>query len=117
MGMSEHLSMSARPTAKVVELLKSMGAQLEKEGEEDEALYDKMACWCETNKKAKTKAIEDGQELITSLNAAIEEFTAKSAQLTAEIDGLKKDINEKTKGLEEATQIREKEEREFHEEE
>merc|ERR1719158_1766399 len=110
MKMSEQMSMSERPTAKVVALLKDMGAQLEKEGEEDEALYDKMACWCETNGKAKTKAIEDGTEAVTSLNAAIEEFTAKSAQLTAEIDGLKKDIGEKTDGLDKATQIRDKEE-------
>jgi len=117
MKMSEQMSMSERPTAKVVALLKDMGAQLEKEGEEDEALYDKMACWCETNDKVKTKAIEDGTEMETSLNAAIEEFTAKSAQLTAEIDGLKKDIAEKTEGLDKATEIRGKEESEFHAEE
>jgi chromosome segregation ATPase len=117
MKTSEQMLMSERPTAKVVALLKDMGAQLEKEGEEDEALYDKMACWCETNDKLKTKAIEDGTEHQTALNAAIEEFTAKSAQLTAEIEGLKKDIAEKTQGLDKATQIREKEASEFHSEE
>merc|ERR1719355_517674 len=88
-----------RPVSKVITLLKDMLAQLEKESEEDEEIYDKMACWCETNDKAKTKAIEDGKEAETALNAAILEFTAKSAQLTAEIDSLNKDIKEKTDGL------------------
>ncbi len=30
---------------------KDMLKQLEKEAEEDEEIYDKMACWCETNDK------------------------------------------------------------------
>ena len=32
----------------VITLLKDMGKQLEKEAEEDEEIYDKMACWRET---------------------------------------------------------------------
>jgi hypothetical protein len=35
-----------RPVSKVVTLLKDMSAQLEKEGEEDEEVYDTMVCWC-----------------------------------------------------------------------
>ena len=34
-----------RPVSKVITLLKDMQKQLEKEAEEDEAIYDKMACW------------------------------------------------------------------------
>eukprot|EP00429_Kryptoperidinium_foliaceum_P079508 CAMPEP_0176214862 /NCGR_PEP_ID=MMETSP0121_2-20121125/16387_1 /TAXON_ID=160619 /ORGANISM="Kryptoperidinium foliaceum, Strain CCMP 1326" /LENGTH=67 /DNA_ID=CAMNT_0017553957 /DNA_START=73 /DNA_END=272 /DNA_ORIENTATION=+ len=37
-----------RPVSKVITLLKDMNKQLEKEAEEDEEIYDKMACWCET---------------------------------------------------------------------
>ena len=40
-----------RPGSKVTTLLKDMLKQLEKEAEEDEEIYDKMACWCETNDK------------------------------------------------------------------
>ena len=35
-----------RPVTKVITLLKDMQKQLEKESEDDEAIYDKMACWC-----------------------------------------------------------------------
>jgi hypothetical protein len=48
-----------RPVSKVITLLKDMLKQLEKEAEEDEEIYDKMACWCETNDKEKTKSISD----------------------------------------------------------
>merc|ERR1719162_2426211 len=30
-----------------------MQTQLEKEAEEDEEIYDNLACWCETNDKVK----------------------------------------------------------------
>jgi hypothetical protein len=42
-----------RPVSKVITLLKDMLKQLEKEAEDDEEIYDKMACWCETNDKEK----------------------------------------------------------------
>ncbi|CAK0858034.1 unnamed protein product, partial [Prorocentrum cordatum] len=56
-----------RPVSKVITLLKDMLKQLEKEAEEDEEIYDKMACWCETNDKEKTKAISDAEARISAL--------------------------------------------------
>merc|ERR1719507_1068847 len=53
-----------RPVSKVITLLKDMLKQLEKEAEEDEEIYDKMACWCETNDKEKTKSITDARPTI-----------------------------------------------------
>merc|ERR1719401_2392954 len=41
--------------------------QLQKEAEEDEDIYDKIACWCETNDKEKTKAIAEAEEKIDTL--------------------------------------------------
>merc|ERR1719487_1867466 len=49
-----------------------MLAQLEKEAEEDEAIYDKMACWCETNDKEKTKSIAEAEARIADLTTKIE---------------------------------------------
>merc|ERR1719478_652815 len=68
-----------RPVSKVITLLKDMLSQLEKEAEEDEAIYDKMACWCETNDKEKTKSIADAEARIADLTTKIEELTASSA--------------------------------------
>lgn len=42
-----------RPVSKVIQLLKDMSSQLEKEAETDQDIYDKMACWCSTNDKEK----------------------------------------------------------------
>merc|ERR1719164_269776 len=67
-----------RPVSKVITLLKDMIAQLEKEAAEDEDVYDKIACWCETNDKAKTKAIAEAEARISDLTAKIEELTANS---------------------------------------
>jgi hypothetical protein len=68
-----------RPVSKVINLLKDMIDQLEKEGEEDEEVYEQMGCWCVTGEKAKTKSIADAESTISSLSASIEEMSASSA--------------------------------------
>jgi hypothetical protein len=102
-----------RPVTKVVTLLKDMSAQLEKEGEEDEEVYDKMVCWCETNDKEKTQAIADAEQSITDLSAQIEEMTGLSARLSAEIATLNTEVAENSDALDKATAMREKELAEF----
>merc|ERR1711920_422909 len=79
-----------RPVSKVITLLKDMLKQLEKEAEEDEEIYDKVACWCETNDREKTKAIADAEAKIADLTTKIEELTAASARLNTEIKNLEK---------------------------
>merc|ERR1719168_253406 len=91
--------------------------QLEKEAEEDEEIYDKMACWCETNDKEKTKAIKDAEARISDLTTKIEELTASSARLNTEIKNLEKEVAENQAALDKATAIRQKELAEFNEEE
>jgi len=61
-----------RPVSKVVTLLKDVLKQLEKEKEMDEEIYDKMACWCETNDKEKSTAIQDAENRIRKLEQLIE---------------------------------------------
>merc|ERR1719331_1982758 len=88
-----------RPVSKVVTLLKDMSKQLEKEQEEDEAIYDKMACWCTTNDKSKSTAIAEAEARIKQLTNEIERLTALSAQLTSEIDTLKAEVAANEKAL------------------
>merc|ERR1719160_1151931 len=94
-----------------------MQKQLEQEAEEDEEIYEKMACWCETNDKEKTKAIADAEALIEDLTTEIEEKTAASARLNAEITNLEKEIAKNQAALDKATAIRQKELAEFNAEE
>merc|ERR1719155_159616 len=91
--------------------------QLEKEAEEDEEIYDKMACWCETNDKEKTKSIADAEARIADLTTKIEELTASSARLNTEIRNLEKEVASNQAALDKATAIRQKELAEFNEEE
>jgi DNA repair exonuclease SbcCD ATPase subunit len=121
-GMTSSLSFDAegaknRPVSKVITLLKDMLKQLEKEAEEDEEIYDKMACWCETNDKEKTKAIADAEARISDLTTKIEELTAASARLNTEIKNLEKEVAENQDALDKATAIRQKQLAEFNEEE
>merc|ERR1719375_557566 len=106
-----------RPVTKVITLLKDMQKQLEQEAEEDEEIYEKMACWCETNDKEKTKAIADAEARIEDLTTEIEEKTAMSARLNAEITQLEKEIAKNQAALDKATAIRQKELAEFNAEE
>merc|ERR1712032_1567863 len=108
--MGDENAAKNRPVSKVITLLNDMLKQLEKEAEEDEEIYDKMACWCETNDKEKTKSIED-------LTTKIEELTAASARLNTEIKNLESEVAKNQEALDKATAIREKQLAEFNAEE
>jgi len=106
-----------RPVSKVITLLKDMLKQLEKEAEEDEDIYDKMACWCETNDKEKTKSIAEAEARIEDLTTKIEQLTANSARLGTEIKNLEKEVAQNQDSLAKATALREKQLAEFNAEE
>jgi len=106
-----------RPVTKVITVLKDMVKQLEKEAEEDEEIYEKMACWCETNDKEKTKSIADAEARIKALTTSIEELTASSARLNTEIKNLEQEVAKNQAALDKATAIRQKELAEFNAEE
>merc|ERR1719263_2612158 len=102
-----------RPVTKVVNLLKDMLKQLEKEAEEDEEIYDQLACWCATNEKEKTKSIGEAEAHIKDLTTSIEDLTASSSRLGTEIKNLDKEAAENEHAKDQAHAIREKELAEF----
>jgi hypothetical protein len=106
-----------RPVTKVINLIKDMLEQLEEEAKEDEEVYEKVACWCETNDKEKTTAIAEQEAHITDLTSAIEEATSLSAKLNTEIKNLEHEVAKNTEALDKATKMRQKELAEFNEEE
>eukprot|EP00413_Alexandrium_margalefii_P049719 CAMPEP_0204608884 /NCGR_PEP_ID=MMETSP0661-20131031/60590_1 /ASSEMBLY_ACC=CAM_ASM_000606 /TAXON_ID=109239 /ORGANISM="Alexandrium margalefi, Strain AMGDE01CS-322" /LENGTH=442 /DNA_ID=CAMNT_0051620481 /DNA_START=73 /DNA_END=1398 /DNA_ORIENTATION=- len=106
-----------RPVSKVITLLKDMLKQLEKEAEEDEEVYDKLACWCKTNDREKTKAIGDAEAKIADLTTKIEELTAGSARLNTEVKNHEKEVGENQGALDKATALRQKQLAEFNAEE
>merc|ERR1719379_166787 len=106
-----------RPVTKVINLLKDMQEQMEKEQREDEEVYEKVACWCEMNDKEKSLTIEEAEARITDLTSTIEEKTASSARLNTEIKNLEAEIAKNQGALDKATAIREKQLEEFNAEE
>lgn len=107
----------SRPVTKVVNLLKDMQKQLEKEAEEDQDVYDKMACWCSTNDKDKTQAIKNAEQKITQLTGDVEELSATSARLNTEIKNLSEEVAANIEALNAADELRQKQLAEFNAEE
>lgn len=101
------------PVTKVVQLLEKMKKQVESEAEEDEELYGKMDCWCQTNEKEKTEAIANAEQRLEQLATAIEEGEATSASLSADIKTLQGEIAEDEQALKEATALHAKAKEEF----
>jgi len=116
-SLSFNADADGKPITKVVNLLKDMQASLEKEGEEDQVIYDSLVCWCQTNDKDKTKSIADGESRIDNLEHSIEELTAQSSKLNIEIAKLGEEVEKNQKALDKATGLRKKEIAEFMAEE
>jgi hypothetical protein len=111
------LDLKERPVSKVIRLLKDMKAELEKEKASDEEMREKMECWCETNEKDKNTAIGTANTRIDGLVADIGKHSGKSAELSATIKQVERELQANTEALDTATEVRAKENAEFNENE
>lgn len=100
---------------KVISLLKDMTAQMEKEAEVDEKIYDKLMCWCQTNRGNTQKNLDNLGALLDALMEKISQWTAQSALLSTQVAQLEKDLAAAKAAIEEATALREKQLDEFRE--
>merc|ERR1719162_2035096 len=106
-------SKGVTPVTRVVNLLKEMQNTLNKEQEEDEALYNKLACWCNNNKYEKNGASDANNAKISDLTATIEMLTARSKELNTKIKELEAEFASDKAALAEATALRKKQLKEF----
>merc|ERR1719161_433194 len=79
-----------------------MQAELQKELEDDKAVYEMLACWCSTNEKEKTQAIEMGEAREAELEAFLGEAAAKMKELKAKLKATKDEINADWEALNQA---------------
>jgi len=93
----------------VVDLLQKMKAQLEKEADQESDMYDKMVCWCETNNKDKTQAIEDAKAKDVVLMSEVKRRSSRFGELSADIAAMKKQVAEGKDALAKVIAIQEKE--------
>jgi len=102
-----------RPVTKVVKLLKGMQASMESEAEEDEETYEKMTCWCKTNKEEKMKSTGEAEQSIKSETSRVAELSAQSSRLGVEIAKLKDEIAENEHGLDSVVALRKQQTSQF----
>eukprot|EP00933_Yihiella_yeosuensis_P031680 TRINITY_DN2524_c0_g1_i1.p1 TRINITY_DN2524_c0_g1~~TRINITY_DN2524_c0_g1_i1.p1 ORF type:complete len:657 (-),score=219.88 TRINITY_DN2524_c0_g1_i1:220-2190(-) len=97
-----------RPVTKVVDLLKGVSAQLDKEAEGDAKSYETYKCWCKKNGDEKAKAAAEAGARIKRMKARIVELKATSARLEVEIKNLGKDVKKYEEAMDKAMAIRKK---------
>merc|ERR1719182_156000 len=107
------MNLEERPVMKVVRLLQDTKAELEKELEDDKAVYELMTCWCTSGTKEKAAAIEAGKAKIAELEASMGADAAKISELKAKRKETLDEVNADHKALSDATGMRMKENKEF----
>jgi chromosome segregation ATPase len=106
-----------RPITKVVKMMEGIMKSLKSDAEAEDEMFQKFDCWCQKVKKTATDNIATNQKREGELKDLIEDRTALSASLTAQLANLRRDLEEDIKALADATAIREKELAKFNENE
>merc|ERR1719253_2566807 len=106
-------SFKERPVMKVVRMLQDMKAELQKELDDDKAVYEMMTCWCNSNDQEKAAAIEAGKAKIAELESSMGADAAKIAELKEKRAETLDEVNADHKALMDATGMRMEENKEF----
>jgi len=93
--------------------LKDLKAKTEQDGENEQKIYDKYACFCDNALKGKADAIDKARADMRSLGQQILKTRGRVATLTAEIKQLAQKIRRNLESQEEATAVRAKENEEY----
>merc|ERR1719482_1028078 len=104
---------SMSPVTRVVELLKALAAQTEKEGKAEEDLYDTYVCWSKKVISEKTASNEVANSRIDELEAYIADLESGRIELSSERTDLEKEIAGLMSDMETATANRKKENADF----
>jgi len=103
------------PITRVVELLQGLSKTAEKQGEQEESLYEKFVCWGKTVISTKTATNAAAEARIQELETYIADIAAGRIEFTSERVDLEKDLEELNGAIEQATEMRKKENEEFKE--
>jgi len=104
------------PVEKVVKLLTDIKTRIETDGEAEQQLYDKFACWCDNTAKKKAAAIIQANDDIRAMGQQILSLKGKVATRAAEIEELTKKLADNAAEQERATVLRSKENKGYMEE-
>eukprot|EP00928_Gymnodinium_smaydae_P061636 TRINITY_DN45676_c0_g1_i1.p1 TRINITY_DN45676_c0_g1~~TRINITY_DN45676_c0_g1_i1.p1 ORF type:complete len:706 (-),score=240.96 TRINITY_DN45676_c0_g1_i1:62-2179(-) len=106
-----------RPVMKVVRLLQDMKVELQKELEDDKKVHEMLGCWCDSNRREKTKAAELGEARSTQLQSDMDAAAAKTAELREKRTTILAEVDTNHAALAQARDLRMRESKEFRTEE
>jgi len=101
------------PVTRVVELLKGLSDQTEKEGKVEEGLFEDFVCWGKSVINQKTASNAAATARIDELETYIADLDSGRIELTSERTDLEKDIASLMSDMESATALRKKEKADF----
>merc|ERR1719446_1196470 len=104
---------ASTPMAQTVQLIEDLEKEVVKDGKNEQAGFDKYACWCEKTMERKASDISAAKELITETEILIKKLKGEIASHGAEIEQLKKDIAQNAEAVKEASEVRNKEHSEY----
>merc|ERR1719277_880707 len=102
------------PVTRVVELLQGMSARIEADGRAEEDLYETFVCWARSIISQKQKSNAAAQSRADTLQTYINDLSSGRIELTTERVDLEKEIETLAGEIEVATQMRQREERDFN---
>merc|ERR1719446_2018619 len=104
---------ASTPMAQTVQLIEDLEKQVNADGKNEQEDFDAYACWCEKTMERKAGDIASAKELITETEILIKKLKGEIASHGAEIDQLKKDVAQNAAAVKEATEVRDKEHKEY----
>jgi len=117
MATTSVASAQTNPVEKVIEMLSDLQQKIIGEGEAAQKVYDEFAEWCEEESKNLQYEIKTGKAEVADLKATIDKEASNIVAQTATIEELGASIATDEADLKAATEIRNKEQAVFSEEE
>jgi len=105
--------LEANPIRKIVTLMQDMQKEIEAEGEKEKVLYDNFMCWCETGAADLKKGAETASAAIDEFSSKLEQETAEKSQIDQELIEHKADRESAKKDVDESTSLRNKEKEDY----
>jgi len=112
-GQAAQVREQVSPVTRVVNLLKNLAKQIEKEGKVEEDLYESFVCWGKSVIAQKTDSNTAANSRMDSLKTYVADLDAGKIDLTSEGGDLEKEIEEMTAELDAAEAMRNKEKSDF----
>jgi len=101
------------PVIKVLELLRSLKAEITQDGQVEQKSFDKYACWCEQTMQDKVKDIAAEKTTVEKMDTLIKKLKGELGAHSSEVEQLKKDIKENEEAQQEASEVRAKENEDY----